>query len=653
MSGYKKKRKLLKIGTRIAILPFLGLLGIAVIQGINIYVDSTVEYANKLQRFGETIARQSTGQLLHETNFIRTADTELLALTESGEKNLEETLEGAKKCSSSIKSDKLLNDIEGSVKKHIALFKSAVLAVTGLKESRAELTALFRASDDLLQGTVDTITTEETNLIMVGDVLPDAMLVLRSELKEFKGYSSSAMLNITDLLAFSDAETYTKKASGLRENIDQAMGNMVGLVNSVGNKDITATWQKVAQQQELIKQETEKLYTLWNERQRISSELDESVKEIEKGLEGLVVQVNSDLQRASSMGEKVSYAAAGLCMAVLILLSIFVVRSIVKPLKKAITELSAGTEQVAMASNQVFDGSNYLAEAASEQAASIEETSSSLEEMTSMTKQNAENAGQASDLMNDAKKVVSNATETMTRLTSSMTDINRATEETSKIIKAIDEIAFQTNLLALNAAVEAARAGEAGAGFAVVADEVRNLAMRAADAAKNTSDLINEIVGKVEDGSALVSMTREAFELAEKSTSKAGILVAEIAQASDEQAQGISQVNTAISQMDQVTQKTAASAEESTSLAQSMKSLAENMKINVLDLTALVGNDDKGKKSRSNAKSPGRVTTANKPEKAAAPRVSEDGTRGKDINGTKEISPERLIPLEGEDFSSF
>ena len=163
-----------------------------------------------------------------------------------------------------------------------------------------------------------------------------------------------------------------------------------------------------------------------------------------------------------------------------------------------------------------------------------------------MTKQNAESANQANNLMSKANQVIGNANNSMTELTTSMEEISKASEETQKIIKTIDEIAFQTNLLALNAAVEAARAGEAGAGFAVVADEVRNLALRAAEAAKNTADLIEGTVKRVKDGSEIVTKTNEAFTEVATSASKVGELVGEIAAASNEQAEGIDQVNKAL-----------------------------------------------------------------------------------------------------------
>jgi methyl-accepting chemotaxis protein len=177
----------------------------------------------------------------------------------------------------------------------------------------------------------------------------------------------------------------------------------------------------------------------------------------------------------------------------------------------------------------------------------------------------------------------------MDKLTTSMGEISRASEETSKIIKIIDEIAFQTNLLALNAAVEAARAGEAGAGFAVVADEVRNLAMRAAEAAKNTSGLIEGTVKRIKEGSELVEKTDGGFRQVAEIVSKSGELIGEISAASSEQAQGIEQVNKAVSDMGKVVQQNASNAEESASASEEMSAQAQRLKEFVAELVALVG----------------------------------------------------------------
>ncbi len=266
-----------------------------------------------------------------------------------------------------------------------------------------------------------------------------------------------------------------------------------------------------------------------------------------------------------------------------------IVNSIVSTINRVTRGLENGIKGLAVSASQVSGASQGLAEGASEQAAAIEETSSSLEQMASMTKQNADNSNQANSLMGKTRQVVGEANKSMARLTVSMEEISNASEQTFKIIKTIDEIAFQTNLLALNAAVEAARAGEAGAGFAVVADEVRSLAMRAADAAKNTSSLIEQTVKKIRDGAQIVQKTNAEFSEVEASANKMGELVGEISAATDEQAQGISQINKAVAEMDKVVQRNAGNAEESASVSEHMSAQAGQLKELAGDLSALVG----------------------------------------------------------------
>lgn len=273
----------------------------------------------------------------------------------------------------------------------------------------------------------------------------------------------------------------------------------------------------------------------------------------------------------------------------IIIIALLVTSGITNPVNIIIEGLNDGTDQVSSSSKQVASASQVLAEASSEQAAAIEESSSSLEEMASMTKQNAESAKHADNLMKQAESVIDEASRSMEDLNLAIDEITQSSEETSKIIKTIDEIAFQTNLLALNAAVEAARAGDAGAGFAVVAEEVRNLARRSAEAAKSTALLIEGTVNKVNGGSEIVKRTNNAFSEVANSAAKVGELVAEIAIASKEQAQGIDQVNKAVAEMDKVVQLNAASAEESASASEEMNAQAEEMKRLVDGLIDVIG----------------------------------------------------------------
>lgn len=348
--------------------------------------------------------------------------------------------------------------------------------------------------------------------------------------------------------------------------------------------------------------------------------------------------------------------------------SFFTVRGVMKPVTRIIEAIGDGSNQVAAASTQIVSSSQSLAEGASEQAASLQETSSSLEQMASMTRQNAENAGEANNLMKESNNVVAAANTSMLELIASMQEISKASEETSKIIKTIDEIAFQTNLLALNAAVEAARAGEVGAGFAVVADEVRNLAMRAAEAAKNTADLIEGTTKKVKDGSALVAKTNEAFSGVTKSTGRVGELVSEIAVASTEQARGIDQISRAAADMDKVVQQVAANAEESASAAGEMNGQAEQMRKVVKELQNIVGASESEKTLSAAARSvegrpatvgtrkalpvppKGKVSTANM---GGVQMMRHNGKLAKQASYGNEVRPEDIIPLDDREFEDF
>ena len=348
-----------------------------------------------------------------------------------------------------------------------------------------------------------------------------------------------------------------------------------------------------------------------------------------------------DAVSALSSSKMIMIIGLVLSVVIGIFVSYFITASITGPINRVINGLSEASDQVTSASSQVSMASQTLAEGASEQAASIEETSSSLEEMSSMTKQNAENAAQANNLMIGTKDTVGKASQSMTALISSMADITRASEDTSKIIKTIDEIAFQTNLLALNAAVEAARAGEAGAGFAVVADEVRNLALRAADAAKNTAVLIEGTVKKINEGSAIVNETNEAFTEVAQSAGKVGDLVSEIAAASKEQAEGIEQVNKATVEMDKVTQQNAANAEESASASEEMSAQANQMMEYVNELVAMVG----GSGFQQRRKIPQIGQRKSGGSRALGQARTTKGSRA-------EVHPSQVIPMD-DDFTDF
>lgn len=266
-----------------------------------------------------------------------------------------------------------------------------------------------------------------------------------------------------------------------------------------------------------------------------------------------------------------------------------IARSITRPIGRIVQTLNSGAELTASASSQVSSASQSLAQGASEQAASLEETSASLEEISSMTRKNAESAQHAANLSAETKTAAERGNCAMGRMTSAINDIQSSAAETAKILKVIDEIAFQTNLLALNAAVEAARAGEAGKGFAVVAEEVRNLAIRSAEAAKNTSVLIEQSVRNAQTGVAISTEVGATLGEINAAAEKVNSLIGEIAAAGREQSSGIAQVNTAVSEMDKVTQSNAASAEESAAASEELSSQTLELRNVVEALKQMVG----------------------------------------------------------------
>ena len=334
----------------------------------------------------------------------------------------------------------------------------------------------------------------------------------------------------------------------------------------------------------------------------------------------------------------VGFGSASVCFALLAVALVALNSSRVRKALNGLADTLGDVSQSLIGSAAtVSASSNTLAEGSSSQAASIQETSASLEEMSSMTRRNSDNAQKANEIAKDARVAAEKGAEDMQAMSSAMTAIKTSSDDIAKIIKTIDEIAFQTNILALNAAVEAARAGEAGMGFAVVADEVRNLAQRSAQAAKETAAKIEGAIGNTSRGVNLSTKVSQALNDIVTKARQVDELAAEVAGASREQTQGITQISSAVGQMDKVTQNNAASAEESAAAAQELNAQAAVMKESVGELLKLVGVSHEAaiasegaprKSSAKNAAVPHANGNANghhvaKPQKTTASRSSE------------------------------
>jgi methyl-accepting chemotaxis protein len=319
-------------------------------------------------------------------------------------------------------------------------------------------------------------------------------------------------------------------------------------------------------------------------------------------------------------------------------------------LDESMTQVAVGAEQVASAAAQISSGSQSLAQGASEQASSLEEVSSSLQELSSMSQQNAANAQEARRLADNARVSAEKGVDSMQRLSAAIDRIKTSSDETAKIVKTIDDIAFQTNLLALNAAVEAARAGDAGKGFAVVAEEVRNLAMRSAEAAKSTAQMIEEAVQNAENGVALNQEVRANLEEITKQVRRVSEVMEEIAAASEQQGQGVAQISTAVEQMNQVTQQNAANSEESASAAEELSAQAETMQtlVGTFRLTNRIASAStlRARAPRNPNKSSGLKSRVQPPQSA---RVLPIELQGNGHDHASSVGSEQIIPFDDDD----
>ena len=366
-----------------------------------------------------------------------------------------------------------------------------------------------------------------------------------------------------------------------------------------------------------------------------------------------VTQPAEEFLAASNSIRNIIIMVAIIFLGISVITVIFFARGITKPINEVIRNLTNGASEVSAASEEVSASSQQLAESSSEQAASIEEISSSLEEITSMTRQNAENANTANIGSTKALNASQKGVSTMEKMIDAIDRIKSSADETAKIIKTIDEIAFQTNLLALNAAVEAARAGEAGAGFAVVAEEVRNLAQRCAEAAKDTATLIDESQTNADNG---VTVTRDVASILDeigKISKEVAQVSSEVSAATEEQVQGISQVNTAISQMDKVTQTIAANSEESAASSEELTSQSVELQRMVDVLVSIVsGGNDNG---RNGNKSPQLQQTIS-PSRTLASRTAATSHKSFDMTEKSQTivkRPEDTIPLDEDEYIPF
>lgn len=441
----------------------------------------------------------------------------------------------------------------------------------------------------LIDVTLSDLAERQADLMMEGEDLQGAEAEMMNTARDFMVLILRLELYLQQYVVTGEAAYLTSFNDLIEKKAESVLASFFQLCRQINDPRFLQRGRELRQQFVDFQGIAKQLQDVSMQERAAIKHLDNVGIKIVDSAGSLLGAADYELTRVKHMVVTTTLIIIGIGLTLFSTIAFWLIRSICKALERAISGLNYSTEQVASASGELSVSSQSLAGGASMQAASLEETSSSLEELSSMTKQNADNARHVDSLMQESRQLVDTATVFMSDLNQAIDDIAKASEETSKIIKTIDEIAFQTNLLALNAAVEAARAGQSGAGFAVVADEVRNLAMRAAEAAKNTSTLIAGTTGQIGQGSELVAQATEAFNAVVDNATKVAGLVGEIAAASAEQANGIEQLNKTVAQMDGVTQANAAKSEETASSSQQLYAQADQMKAIVLDLVKLAG----------------------------------------------------------------
>ncbi|HKJ00220.1 MAG TPA: methyl-accepting chemotaxis protein [bacterium] len=406
----------------------------------------------------------------------------------------------------------------------------------------------------------------------------------------------------------SNLKKFADNGKDLRGRLDKAEEIAVGLESDASTNadrqryenDVTRI-KKLDSQHTEYTQHAQKLIDSYRtnntaEREGLRNDLDAAVTSLESSISKMEQDVTSDtndsvnqVQTEETDTTWVILIVSAIVFVVGILLSWIIIRSITRPVSEAVHGLSMASSQISSAAEQLASSSQSLADASSEQASSLEETSSTMEEMASMIAQNAERSSQADELATRARGLADEAAKAMKRMSGAIQEIKQSSDKTALIIKTIDEIAFQTNLLSLNAAVEAARAGEAGRGFAVVAEEVRNLALRSADAAKNTSELIEESKSRSDSGVVVATDVEKTLNEVTSVIEQVGDLVQHISKASGEQSAGVEQITSAVAELDQTTQTNAANAEETASSSEELASQATELAAMIGKLSAIIG----------------------------------------------------------------
>jgi methyl-accepting chemotaxis protein len=559
-----------------------------------------------------------------------------------------------------------------------AMIKSGHEMIAIKKETEEEMVAMEAEFDEIYADAAiveEMVTDEVQSRIRSANIAGEALSIIREEMplqdmvNEIKISLAESRIVLEEFVqALTIAkldeleEEYDATIAVFDRNVNAMLnGGVVGDVTVIAsdNDAIRAAIEEIDADHTIFQEVAEQmmaaqrsLVTKAIENNELMAKLDHAGEKAAELINQAEEIASGEMQAAKVAGAAaVNFSFVSLISTVLIsialglFLGITITRSITLPINEIIVRLREGSEQLFSSSNQVSSSSEQLAQSSSEQASSLEEVSSSLEEMAAMAASTTDNTATADNLSKEAGVLTEDGTVAMDKLLGAIEKIKNSSDETAKIIKTIDEIAFQTNLLALNAAVEAARAGEAGKGFAVVAEEVRNLAQRSAEAAKGTAELISQSISNAEEGVAISNDVSSYLGRIKTSVHEVTSLVHEVNQGSLQQSEGIGQISTAVLQMDKTTQSNAASSEETAGSSQELTAQAHDVSTIVENLADLIRGANRVKKH--SVPSTGSLSQAATSRPALSSRATAPTRQATAMN------PDSIIPMDDDDFSDF